>query len=176
MTTRVLVAVLVLVVMAAPRVGALDDVAGWQSTRWGMSEDATRAALEREGHRLVPVTDGRYLGTTVPFKTQLTVGPCGYEVFFHFLESLRTLGQVNIIVNGPVSVVRRCYDSLSSLLTDKYGPGRATTSQTTERLLWSFPSTTIELSRSESRMFDSTTAIVYKPTAEPPKKADRDKL
>jgi len=42
---------------------ALDDLPGWQSTRWGMTEEQVKAAIQSDGFQALPPTPRRGLGT-----------------------------------------------------------------------------------------------------------------
>src|SRR5438552_3664822 len=130
------------------------DVAGWQGTRWGMSEEEVKATLQSAAVAVSPPR--KYLKSYAPLTVPMKIGPYQTEAVLQFdLESKR-LQQV--VISYP-SADLSLWTTFADLLTEKYGPPK----RTGPKLEWIFPTTTIELTRASVL---SLTGIRYYPSAQ----------
>jgi len=150
-------ALAVIAAMMLPAAGlALDDVAGWQGTRWGMNEEEVKAALQSDAVAASPPR--KYLKSYAPLTVPLKIGPYQMEAVLQFDVESKRLQQVVISYPGAdVSL----WTTLADLLTEKYGPPK----RTGPKLEWIFPTTTIELARTSIPGVLSQTGIRYYPSA-----------
>jgi len=152
---RTLRALALLVIMAAPA-AALDDVAGWQMTKWGMTEIEVKAAMPEGLRDVSPPT--KYVGAYAPLGSEFRVDRFQFAVILQFSDDSRRLRQV-LITADDASLDR--WVVVRDLLVEKYGPPRQ---QRGDTLVWIFPSTAIELARSTDPTMRLTT-IRYYPSA-----------
>jgi hypothetical protein len=152
---RTRIALALLVIIAAPA-AALDDVAGWQMTKWGMSETEVKAAMPDGLRDIRPPT--KYVGAYAPLASEFRVDRFQFAVVLQFSDDTRRLRQV-LITADDASLDR--WAVVRDLLIEKYGLPRQ---QRGDTLVWFFPSTAIELARSTDPILRLTT-IRYYPAA-----------
>jgi hypothetical protein len=163
-----MLAVTLAVLLGAPA-AAVDDVAGWQTLRWGMTETEARQALEAAGHTLEP-DSGRYRATYAPFATRLAIGGRDYQVTFQFADDTRRLIQVALRARTAPHPAGGPYRDMLDRLREQYGPPHSTARRPRPTAVWTFPSTTITLHGPVSSA-DMTTlyevALIYRPSQDP---------
>jgi hypothetical protein len=157
---------------------ALDDVPGWQSLRWGMTEIEARRSLESTGYRVVPPTKGKgedrwsgpnQEGGYIPFKTNLNIAGDGYEVILLFHDSTRRLGGVTLEGRSPGQFLEEQHARMLKLLTEKYGVPQSTG----VTMRWTFKTTTIKLLSLPTL---SLLHVYYEASTPPPKRDDKSKI
>jgi hypothetical protein len=152
---RTLIALALLVIIAVPAT-ALEDVAGWQMTKWGMSEPEVKAAMPDGLRDVSPPT--KYVGAYAPLASEFRIDRFHFAVVLQFADDSRRLRQV-LITADDASLDR--WALARDLLIEKYGPPRQ---QRGDKIVWLFPSTVIELARSTDPILRLTT-IRYYPAA-----------
>jgi hypothetical protein len=168
----IVAALLVVPVPAYP----LDNVLGWQNTRWGMTESEVKGSVESSGLRLVSLAgpDGRPLDAGSPFKTNIRIDGSDYDVIFQFPDEARHLGRVVVrTLDFSREHALTLHNSLLRALTETYGLPAETDSRGTLASMtkWTFRITTVLLG-----MYTDTgtrgphatkVSITYASTAEP---------
>jgi len=124
-----------LLAILASRVEALDDVLGWQSTRWGMTEEQVKIAVERDGFQ--PLRPPR-TNNKVAFVAPLKIGGSNFDVSFQY--DAGHLNRVTIFCPGIGDP--DLYTKVGDWLARKYGPA---TPRGLEKQEWKFPTTVVEL-------------------------------
>ena len=117
---------------------ALDDLAGWQETRWGMTEVQARKAAGTETRTIDPPVNYRFL--YAPMKVPLKIGAFPLEALLQFSKETRRLQQVLVRSDSDNPAL---WTLLRDLLTEKYGAP----AQLGDKQEWRFPTTIIELMR-----------------------------
>jgi hypothetical protein len=173
-TRQVMLGLAVASVLAiAPPAHALDDVSGWQTTNWGMTESEVKGSLESLGLQLTPLPTpyGRSLGAA-PFKTTVEMPGGHYDAIFLFSGDTHRLGRVLLrTVDFSRPHALKLHDILLRALTEQYGRPGETESRGSTALLtrWTFRTTTVALS-----MYTDTAvrgnpvtqvSVIYAPTA-----------
>jgi len=132
---------------------ALDDLLGWQSTRWGMTDTQVKAAVHGDGFQTFPPPPRSYIKTNGTFVAGMNIGRSRCEVFFTY-----GAGRLNhVTVSCPATPDP--YARLRDRLTQRYGsPSR----QDTRRQEWKFPTTAVVL---DGRSTHRTVTIDYSPAA-----------
>ena len=162
----------------------VDDVPGWQNTRWGMTAAEVQGAVALRGLTLVPLPApyGRVLGADAPFKTSVEIAGAHYDAIFLFSAETQRLDRILIrTVDFSREHAHTLHDALLRTLTEQYGrPGETESQGPTGTLTkWTFRTTTVVLG-----MYTDTTvrgnhvtqvALVYAPTATA-SESPRDKL
>jgi hypothetical protein len=151
----------------------LDDVLGWQNTRWGMTQAEVRRCLESLGLPLTPLPASyeRVLGAGAPFKTSVEMAGNHYDGIFLFPDDTTGLGRVLIsTVDFSHEHALMLHGNLLRALTEKYGrPGKTESQGSMASQTWVFKTTTVVLS-----MYTDTAvrnnhvthvAVIYVPTA-----------
>lgn len=151
------------------------DVAGWENSRWGMSDKDLVAAF---GSRLqkLPKREA-FLGWHSDYVISTESGGGVYTVFFQMASDTNKLSQVLVRLNEMESKTPRedVFNLLASSLGNDYGKP---TAQTNERYrfltkfngmalsrTWKFPTTTVELGYDwDDQIYASTLTIRYFPT------------
>jgi hypothetical protein len=135
---------------------ALDDVEGWQATKWGMTEEQVRSAMPDLSENVPPKKFNA--SVYVPFDTAFKVDRFYFQVVLQFDVDTRRLGQVLVTANDASPerwIVAR------QLLVERYGPPHK---QYGDKFVWLFPSTAIELTRYADPLLRMTN-IRYYPAA-----------
>jgi hypothetical protein len=155
----------------------LDDVPGWQTTRWGMTESQVKRSVESLGLEVTPLPGphGKSLEAGTPFKTTVEIDGSDYDVIFQFSGETHRLGRISIrTLDFSREHALTFYNSLRRTLTEDYGsPGetqsRGTVASTTE---WAFKTTTVVLSMHTDTGARaphlSQVSVTYSPTAAAP--------
>jgi hypothetical protein len=130
----------------------VDDVPGWQNTRWGMTMSEVRKSVESLGLPLAPLPApyARALGADAPFKTSVEIAGGHYDAIFLFAEETQRLGRVLIrTVDFSRQHALALHDALLRALTERYGePGETDSRGSVASLTrWTFKTTTVVLSR-----------------------------
>ena len=143
----------------SPALGAPQDVKGWQSFTWGMTdEQIVRAGggdVQRQERAWAPQRQF-YVDYSVP---ALKLQDMQFKVWFQMDPATDTLNEIRLIDKSPAlgqgAPRRREFDELEALLTQKYGPAQLRTDLDEGRSLgmpmvtltrtWAFPTTSIEL-------------------------------
>jgi hypothetical protein len=162
----------------------LEDVRGWQTTRWGMTESEVKRSVESLGLRVtsLPGPHGGALEAETPFKTSIEIDGSDYDVIFQFSGETHRLGRILIrTLDFSREHALTFYGSLRRALAEEYGPpaetqSRGTVASTTE---WAFKTTTVVLSvyteTGARAPHVSQVSVTYSPTAAAPKDT-KDKL
>jgi hypothetical protein len=119
---------------------ALDDLQGWQGTRWGMTEEETRASLGEDAVAISPPEQSAL--TYAPVKVPMRIDRFQMDAILQFSTETRRLKQV--VIRYPGAELE-AWSTLAGLLVEKYGPPKKTKAGT--RVEWVFPTTTVELAR-----------------------------
>jgi hypothetical protein len=177
MRQAVATAVMFALLIVTPALAA-DDVLGWQGTRWGTKEAATRKTLEAAGFKLTSITkpeDRRYVKSRyAPFETQLTIGDTSLRVVLLFHED--TQGLDAVLMTG-VNFKEDETTELLPVLKEKYGePFTITDERVLMKAIWKFTTTTIELTSIPSRGRLAKIQLYYAPTTPVASKKAKDKL
>jgi hypothetical protein len=152
----------------------VDDVLGWQNTKWGMTESEVKRSIESLGLplTLLPASYARSLDAGAPFKTTVEIEGSHYDAIFLFPNDAQRLGRVLIrTLDFSREHALQLHGSLMRALKAMYGQPGETASQGSMASLtrWTFKTTTVILS-----MYTDTTvrghavtqvAVVYVPTA-----------
>jgi len=131
------------------------DVAGWENTRWGMTEDQIRALYPQAPK--TPAKAPRSTNLYVPLVVEdWDLYGYGAEIHFQMDETTKTLEQVVININCEDLVA--AFDHTSQHLQQRFGPPDMWLScgQVSWRSnYWPFPSTVVQLGDSPLKMNDS---------------------
>jgi hypothetical protein len=140
----------------------MDDVSGWQQTRWGMTADEIIAAV---GSHIRKVPREEYPNAwselCIP---DVEIGDYPFLVQFQMEKVTGTLTQVLIkheeeLDKEPTGA----FNTARRVLSERFGqPKREGTSDT---LVWAFPTTTITLSMFYIENILATVGIGFKPTS-----------
>jgi len=128
---------------------SLDDLLGWQTTRWGMTEEEVRGQLESYGFLLtsLPAFYGRWLEADAPFSTTVEMAGSYYDAIFMFSKDTRRLGRVMIrTVDFSREHALTLHESLLRALTGNYGQPTETQAGVASVTRWTFKTTTVVLS------------------------------
>jgi hypothetical protein len=123
----------------------MDDLEGWQQTRWGMTTGEIIEAVGKENLRRVEETrsfNEFYADLTIP---NVAIGQYEFDVVFQMGNETDRLEQVLISYEeDPDRSPTSAFKAALKLLTEKFGsPERIGTS---DEFQWRFPTTTIEAS------------------------------
>lgn len=161
-----LVLALALVAHLAAPVAAVEDVPGWRTLRWGMSEADARQALEAAGLIVEPET-GRSRGASIPFGARVDIGGQPYRASFQFADDGRGLIEVALRTRTEPTPAGTAHQAMLSRLRDELGPPHATAAKPRPTATWTFPTTSIALygpaaSGDMSSIYDI--ALIYRAT------------
>ncbi len=155
----------------------LDDVPGWRTTRWGMTEAEVRRSVESLGLRVtaLPGPRGGSLEPETPFQTTIQIDGSNYDVIFQFLEETHRLGHI-VIRTLEFSRERALasYGDLLRTFTEDYGAPTGTESRGTvaSTAKWVFKTTTVVLTvytdAAARAPHVSQVSVTYSPTATAP--------
>jgi hypothetical protein len=139
----------------------LDDVSGWQATRWGMTETDVKGVLKSLGLSLdpLPASYGRLLDGHAPFKTSVEMAGSHYDAIFLFTSDTRRLNRVVVCtLDFSREHALKLHDTLLLALTDTYGrPGETESlGGMATRTRWIFKTTTVVLN-----LYTDTTAATH---------------
>lgn len=141
--------------------GALDDLPGWNGTRWGMTAEELRAAL---GGRLsdLPgrwVYGGAYAELAVE---DVEIGGLTFIAYLQMNAETDRLQQV-LLERRRTGAVPRAFAQVIDALTERYGSPRGDCAQAKSggepldyRITWRFPSTTLH-----AKFLDFSTTAVF---------------
>ena len=99
---------------------AKDDVQGWRSARWGMTEEEVLAAFPNEAKRLEKPEKYGIVIATVGIK-KLQVAGSDFVVHFSFDTEKKRLKQVNLKPDPASKSLNVMLPTLERDLTEKYG-------------------------------------------------------
>ena len=149
-TMRIAVIVLlqlVVTLFAGPLFAADNDpknIAGYDKTVWGMSEDEVLAAEGPRAERLEKpstMVNGDIVSIVIK---ELEVAGIQFSAYFIFDSQNRKLSAVGLQSVIDIGVtVETALSRIEKLLAETYGP--ATDNKTGKNILWELPKTTIEL-------------------------------
>jgi hypothetical protein len=160
---------------------AVDDLPGWQNTRWGMTETEVTRTLGAPLTTL-PASLARSLDAVAALTTSVEMAGSHYDAILLFPDDTRRLGRVLIrTLDYSREHALMLHATLQRALTRQYGPPGETESggSTASLERWTFKTTTVVLS-----MYTDTSlpgrhvtqvAVTYAPTATAPQDA-KDKL
>jgi hypothetical protein len=170
----------------SPTSGAhpLDDVLGWQNTRWGMTPSEVSRSIESLKLSVTPLPPpyARALGADAPFKTSVEIAGSHYDAIFLFSADTQRLDRVLVrTLDFSREHALALHGRLLRALTEQYGPpGETESGGTTASLTrWTFRTTTVILTMHTDTPVPGNPvtqlAIMYAPTATAPEDA-KDKL
>jgi hypothetical protein len=155
---RVSVAGLVLIaVLLSPAHADAKDLLGWQSTRWGMTEQQALVALDNQATKVTPPE--KYQGLYSPLKTTLEISGYKMDVVLQFSNQTKTLRQVLLTYKADSIDL---WSKLRDLLAEKYGNPR----QMGKALEWRFTTTIVELDRLSIPGIIGQVSVRYYPASE----------
>jgi hypothetical protein len=130
-----------------------DDVHGWGSTEWGMTEAEILQLLQSDAKRLNPPIEyrnpTRFSTVGIPDKA---IG--GRSCAIHFLFD-KTSGLNEVMIKPNDEKPYGYFESFLELLTQKYGPAtKSNKEDMTDTVVWLFPSTTVELTKIDASVLD----------------------
>jgi len=169
-TRNYVIRVSVVVALAAASLGAAaphDDVAGWQSLRWRMTETEVRRSVEALGLTVISASG---VNETV-LRTATRIGGVDCEVVFNFSDDARGLDRVRVrVVDTSREKALAAHAALLRSLTDSYGPPTERLAHGTVSSIarWGFKTTTIDLSLYTDagvRGHRTLVTLAYVPTA-----------
>ena len=136
---------------------AASDLAGWQTTRWGMTEQEATKALGAEAQRISPPE--KFSKAYAPLKVPVQIGGYKLDARLQFSDSTKRLLQV--VLSADTNGMEP-WATLRDLLTEKYGAP----AQVGKAREWRFKTTIIELDRLSISGIVEKTAIRYYPASE----------
>jgi hypothetical protein len=133
-----------------------NDIHGWGATKWGMTETEVMQLLRPEVIQLNPPIEYRNptrLSTVGILEKVIGGRICDIHLLFD------KKGGLNEVMIKPTSEKPFGYfESFFELLTQKYGPATLTNRDeeinTTDTVIWRFPSTVVELTRMDASLLD----------------------
>lgn len=132
--------------------GNQNDVLGWSSTTWGMTETEV---LEHQSdlQKLYPpaefVNPKRFAIVGIPEKI-IGGRSCGVYLFFDKTTHLN-----EVLINTNEENKNGYYETFLEMLTQKYGVATTSTKvDIVDKVTWVFPSTVIELQRIDASALD----------------------
>lgn len=166
---RPLVLALALSLALAIPAAAADDVAGWRTLRWGMTEAETRQALEAAGLAVEPEA-GRSRGAYVPFGARVDVGGQPYRASFQFADDTRGLVEVALRTRTYPTPAGTAHQALLDRLRTEHGAPHTAAARPRPTATWTFPTTSITLygpvaSGDMSSIYD--VALIYRAATGP---------
>lgn len=144
-----------------------EDVLGWGSTTWRMTEAEILQLLHPEAKPLLPPVEyrnpTRFSTVGIPEKI---IGGRGCAIYFFFDN---TTGLNEVIVKPNEINPYGYYEDLLELLTQKYGTATKNEKKdSTETSVWQFLSTVVELQKIDAFALDMLlVSIAYRPYAKP---------
>lgn len=121
----------------------MNDVLGWQNTRWGMTADEIISAVGLDRLRQIPLETGKdwYAELAIP---DVDIGRNAFDITFQMSSETDRLKQVLIrhedATNRPQEMQ---FQETLEIIAEKFGqPARIGTSN---EWMWEFPTTTIFL-------------------------------
>jgi hypothetical protein len=133
---------LYIVALAAVAAIAADDPGGWSKARWGMTDDEIVKAFDGQVTRFSAVDPYQHARVGIE---SLDIAGAKFKVYM----SPGPDGKLDHVLFTPISAsdqTDQTFQSVENLLVQKYGrPWKSDEDQT--ELQWSFPTTTIHLSR-----------------------------
>jgi hypothetical protein len=140
----------------------MDDLPGWQQTRWGMTESEIIEAVGSERLRRIPreVGNNWYADLTIQ---NVEIGRFQFDITFQMANDTHRLQQVMIRHEAPADKEPTTeFRSTMQILSERFGsPTRLGTSDT---WAWSFPTTTIYLDTFCLQDMASYVAIRFSPS------------
>jgi len=145
----------------------MDDLAGWQQTRWGMTEEEILAAASREPlcrqDREGGPNDFWYCDLVIQ---NVAVG--GFDFTIKFQMGRETQRLLQVLINHEQSDVSQAptaaFNAAKRILVERFGtPARDGTS---DDWLWQFPTTTIRLSTLFMEDSVSNACIIFAATSD----------
>lgn len=121
----------------------MDDLPGWQHTRWGMTESEIIEAVGSVRLLRMPREVGNNWHAELTIQN-IDIGPFSFDITFQMANDTDRLQQVMIRHEAPPDEeLTAQFRSTMQVLTERFGqPRRVGTSDT---WAWSFPTTTIFL-------------------------------
>lgn len=149
---RLLLGLVVLLLLGSTSAGAQPtDVEGWQSARWGMTQDELVSAVPAE----ITVLPGRWeYGRSYADHAVMDaqVGGLAFDAFFQMNKKTDRLEQV-LLERRRAGATPAAFGELLAALTDEYGQPSETCRQAKQggepqrhELIWRFPTTTVHAS------------------------------
>jgi hypothetical protein len=145
----------------------MDDLAGWQNTRWGMTRDEVLATVGPQNlarqHVGVP-DDAWYCDYIIP---AVSVGPYTFTIYFQMDSRSQKLFQVRLthVRENPDCEPVRAFDTALHMLTERFGtPQRVGTEEEWE---WAFATTTIRLSTLFVEGIVSDVHVIFRDSSSP---------
>lgn len=140
-----------------------DDVLGWASTAWGMTETEVLKLITNAKKFIPPAEFGNPPKLSTVGIPEITIGGrfCGIYFFFDNKARLE-----KVLINTSEENKTGYYEIFLEMLTQKYG--RATTSYKEgikDTVTWVFPKTIVELERIDASALDLPpfSTICYRP-------------
>src|SRR5947209_7188490 len=140
----------------------MDDLLGWQQTRWGMSEAEIIVSVGKEQLKKTPRQkyQGMYSDLMIP---SVDVGKIPFDIIFQMEEASNQLSQVLVSnIGDPQLGCAGAVAAARKLLTERFGtPERIGSSDGWQ---WVFPTTTIEIFALEIEDISADTYVRFFPT------------
>jgi hypothetical protein len=144
-----------------------EDVLGWGSTTWRMTEAEILQFLHPEAKPLLPPVEyrnpTRYSTVGIPEKD---IGGRSCAIYFFFGN---TTGLNEVIIKPNEINPYSYYEDLLELLIQKYGAATKNEKiNNTDTSVWQFPSTVVELQKIDAFALDMLlVSIAYRPYVKP---------
>lgn len=162
-------AVIALLLMFSISAGASDRVKGYGNSYWGMNPDEVISAENGKVHKIVPPLE-YYETQGVVGIDRINIDNYDFKVVYQFKNNTLVQVIVQSINNNFASVNKMAFQSLESLLTQKYGLPKY--KEPYKNIVWSYSGTNISLSHDFIDAVPNFVTVTYKPESEQVKKAE----
>lgn len=128
------------------------DILGWSSTQWGMSEEEI-LKLVPDAKRLNPPEEYPVLKMFATVHIP-EINIERHKCYIHFVIDEKT-GLYMVLIKPITEKPIGYFEHFLELLTEKYGqPTKSTNIDIKETVIWQFPSTIVELGRTDASVLD----------------------
>jgi len=145
------------------------DVKGWGKIEWGMTVAEAKAALGDQATDSTQIPGVNFAFIEKLVIKEFLIGDVHCRVSIESKKGSNVIGGVTIStgVSHDISSRENAFDSFRKLLIEKYGQPKnedrsAEGGSIRTNALWTFPSTSITLRRSESRYSNGYVSIEYR--------------
>ncbi|EPJ7713649.1 hypothetical protein M5L65_004871 [Citrobacter freundii] len=148
---------------------AYDSVKGYGNTSWGMSPEEVIGAENGKVHKITPPLE-YYETLGLVGVDKVEIGGGNFKVVYQFKESKLVQVIVQSIDNKFVNINKGLFQSVDSLLTQKYGS--PIYKEPYKEIVWNVSGMNVNLSHTIIDGISNFVTVTYRPESEQAKKSD----